>query len=235
MKLDLCGFGSHIVHVLASSAKPHSPLFALPDFVNAFRFSTLVRWGLFCGVLFVGMACSAGGEVEKLREENEKLREQLREAREEATSLQRGQTLQVLSTDVYFKSGSAELNRQGVEELKAVAQRIQSEYPERTIRIEGYTDSQPIAAPLEDKYPSNWELSAARAARVARHFRWTHDIDPSRFEVVGFGAQHPVASNETAEGRRKNRRVRVAVLQRPPTSAGQGADRDTTATATSRP
>lgn len=204
-------------------------------FVDSSRSNRLVRWGLFCGVLLVGVACSAGGEVETLREENEKLRQQLTEAREEAASLQRGQTIQVLSTDVYFKSGSAELNRQGVEELKAVAQRIRSEYPERTIRIEGYTDSQPIAAPLEDKYPSNWELSAARAARVARHFRWTHDVDPSRFEVVGFGAQHPVATNETAEGRRKNRRVRVAVLQRPPTSVGPEAGQDTTATATSRP
>lgn len=163
------------------------------------------------------MGCSAGGEVEKLREENEKLRSQLEESREEASSLQRGQTVEVLSTDVYFKSGSAELTPEGVEELKSVAQRIRSEFSGRTVRIEGYTDSQPIGKQLEDRYPSNWELSSARAARVARHFRWTHDMDPSRFEVVGFGAQHPIATNETAEGRSKNRRVRVAVLQRPPT------------------
>jgi len=166
--------------------------------------------------------------VEKLRKENEQLRQQLEKAREEASSPQRGQTVEVLSTDVYFKSGSAELNPEGVDELKTVAQQIQSEYSNRTIRIEGYTDSQPIAVPLENKYPSNWELSAARAARVARHFRWTHDMDPSRFEVVGFGSQHPVATNETAEGRRKNRRVRVAVLRRPPTTEGDqqtsGAD-----------
>lgn len=176
---------------------------------------------LVIGLVFVMGACSAGGEVEKLRKENEQLRQQLEEARAEASSPQRGQTVEVLSTDVYFKSGSAELNPEGVDELKTVAERIQSEFSGRTIRIEGYTDSQPIAAPLEDKYPSNWELSAARAARVARHFRWTHDMDPSRFEVVGFGAQHPVATNETAEGRRKNRRVRVAVLRRPPTTEGE--------------
>jgi len=210
-------------------------LFASTGRTDSARSNSIVRWGLFFGVLLIGGGCSAGEEVEKLRKENEKLRQQLTEAREEAASLQRGQTIQVLSTDVYFKSGSAELNRQGVDELEAVAQRIRSEYPERTIRIEGYTDSQPIAAALEDKYPSNWELSAARAARVARHFRWTHDVDPSRFEVVGFGAQHPMATNETAEGRRKNRRVRVAVLQRPPTSAGPDAGQDTTTTATSRP
>jgi chemotaxis protein MotB len=168
-------------------------------------------------LLIVTVGCTADGEVEKLREENERLRQKLEAAQAEASSLQRGQTIEVLSADVYFKSGSAELTPRGVEELKAVARRIREEFPDRTIRIEGYTDSRPIAEPLADKYPSNWELSAARAARVARHFRWTHDMDPERFEVVGFGAQHPVATNETAEGRRKNRRVRVAVLQRPPT------------------
>jgi len=164
------------------------------------------------------MACSGSGNVEQLRQENEQLKKKLEAAREEAASLQRGQTVEVLSADVYFKSGSADLTDEGVDELKTVAQRIQEKYPDRTIRIEGYTDSEPIAEPLEEKYPSNWELSAARAARVARHFRWTHDMDPSRFEVVGFGAQHPVATNETTEGRRKNRRVRVAVLSRSPTT-----------------
>lgn len=190
-----------------------------------------IRFALLGSLLVVGGGCSAGGEVEQLREENQQLRQKLETAREEAASLQRGQTVQVLSTDVYFKSGSAELSQEGVDELETVARRIQADFSDRTIRIEGYTDSRPIAAPLEDTYPSNWELSAARAARVARHFRWTHDMDPSRFEVVGFGAQHPVATNETVEGRRKNRRVRVAVLRRSPTPQGK----DTTAVATSRP
>lgn len=168
-------------------------------------------------ILFVAVGCNSGGKVNELRQENERLRQKLDAAQGEAASLQRGQTVEVLSTDVYFKSGSAELTSTGVEELKRVAQRIREEFPDRTIRIEGYTDSQPIGQQLADRFPSNWELSAARAARVARHFRWTHDMDPDRFEVVGFGSQHPVATNETEEGRRKNRRVRVAVLQRPPT------------------
>jgi len=177
----------------------------------------ILRSLLLVGLLVAVGACSASNRVDELRKENKQLRKKLEAAQEEAASLQRGQTLKVLSTDIYFKSGSTELSPEGVEKLKTVAQRIREEYPDRTIRFEGYTDSRPIAKPLEDRYPSNWELSAARAARVARHFRWTHDLDPSRFEVVGFGAQHPVATNETAEGRRKNRRVRIAVLRRPPT------------------
>lgn len=186
--------------------------------------SVELRWVLhlvgFGTVLFGLAACGSSASVEKLRKENKQLRQRLEQAREEAASPQRGETVTVLSADVYFKSGSADLTQRGVEELKLVAQRIQQEFPERTVRIEGYTDSRPIGERLEEKYPSNWELSAARAARVARHFRWTHDMSPERFEVVGFGAQHPVATNETAEGRRKNRRVRVAVLRGPPTGGG---------------
>lgn len=178
------------------------------------------------GGLLVGLsACGSSkptSEVEQLRQENEKLRSELRTAREEAASIQRGETVQVLSTDVYFKSGSAELNDKGVQELESVARTIRSQFPDRTIRIEGHTDSRPIGDQLKDKYPSNWELSAARAARVARHFQWTHEMDPDRMEVVGFGQYHPAATNETEEGRRKNRRVRVAVLDSDPS----GKDED---------
>lgn len=166
--------------------------------------------------MFGGLACSSGPPVEELRRENERLRAQLDSARAEAASLQRGETIRVLSTDVYFESGSAELTREGVQELKAVAQTIREDFAGRTVRVEGYTDSQPISDRLAERFPSNWELSAARAARVARHFQWTHDLEPSRLEVVGFGSHHPVATNETAEGRRQNRRVRVAVLPTSP-------------------
>lgn len=194
-----------------SSSRPHVSVVSLRAFCRIVVAGTVV-FGL--------AACGSSSEVETLREENAELRKKLAEAQEEAASPRRGETITVLSADVYFQSGSAELTKTGVEELKSVAQRLQSEFPDRTIRIEGYTDAQPIGERLKDQYPSNWELSAARAARVARHFRWTHDVQPERLEVVGFGAQHPVATNETAEGRRKNRRVRVAVLRRSPTRAG---------------
>ena len=188
----------------------------------------LVRLVLIPGLVVVAAACGSSSsvtepdsEMAELRAENADLRDKLQEARTEAASLQRGETIKVLSTDVYFRSGSADLTDKGVQELKKVARRIRTEYPDRTIRVEGYTDSKPIGDKLDEKYPSNWELSAARAARVVRHFQWTHDMAPKRFEVVGFGPYHPVASNETAEGRRKNRRVRVAVLSESPEGAPQ--------------
>lgn len=172
---------------------------------------------VFLPLLLLVAGCGSSANVQELRRENEELRTKLQEARTEASSLQRGETIQVLSTDVYFKSGSADLTEKGIRELKTVARRIRTEYADRTIRVEGYTDSKPIGDKLKEKYPSNWELSAARAARVVRHFQWTHEMDPKGFEVVGFGPYHPVATNEMAEGRRKNRRVRVAVLSSPPT------------------
>ncbi len=194
----------------------HDPVFSLFGSFSRFHISTL-RVVLCLGVPLVVVACGSSSQVKELRQENEDLRRQLEEARTEASSLQRGETIEVLSTDVHFKSGSADLNDEGVQELKGVARQIREGYADRTIRIEGYTDSRPIGERLADTYPSNWELSAARAARVARHFQWTHDMDPERFEVVGFGSYHPVAPNETAEGRRQNRRVRVAVLEASPT------------------
>ncbi|PSQ95472.1 MAG: hypothetical protein BRD55_10575 [Bacteroidetes bacterium SW_9_63_38] len=189
--------------------------------------SAVLLLSLFVSATGCGSSSSVkepSGTVEELRAENAELRKKLKEARTEAASLQRGETIKVLSTDVYFRSGSAELTEKGVQELKKVAQRIRTDHPDRTIRVEGYTDSEPIGDNLKDKYPSNWELSAARAARVVRHLRWTHDMDPKRFEVVGFGSYHPVASNETAEGRRKNRRVRVAVLSKSPDNVPQAEE-----------
>ena len=124
----------------------------------------------------------------------------------------RGETVAVLPTDIFFESGSAQLSAEGTRRLVEVAQRLRTQFPGRTIRVEGYTDSQPIGPNLQRTYPSNWELSAARAAMVARHLQWTHSFDGTRMEVVGLGEYHPLATNATAEGREQNRRVRVAVL-----------------------
>jgi chemotaxis protein MotB len=165
--------------------------------------------------------------VEDLRKENDDLRDELKRLRKENLSSRRGETVEILSTDVYFRSGSADLTPEGVEKLTAVADQIKREYDGRLIRVEGHTDDRPIAGKLKEKYPSNWELSAARSAAVVRHLQWTHEIDPERFEVVAFGPYQPVATNDTKEGRSRNRRVRVAVL---PESAEETAGADTAGT-----
>jgi chemotaxis protein MotB len=146
-------------------------------------------------------------ELSNLRQENSRLRRRL-----SSQEQRRGETIEVLSTDLFFESGSAQLTNEGVERLVSVAEMLRTQYADRAIRVEGYTDDNPIGDRLSQRFPSNWELSAARASAVVRHLQWTHELSPDRFEVVGFGQYQPIATNETAEGRSENRRVRVAVL-----------------------
>lgn len=89
------------------------------------------------------------------------------------------------------------------------------------IRIEGHTDNVPIRTPV---FPSNWELSTARAVNVLRYFIKTHKIDPQRLAAVGFGEYQPLASNNTHANRAKNRRVEIIFIQQDPqTTSIEGA------------
>jgi chemotaxis protein MotB len=106
----------------------------------------------------------------------------------------------------FFDQGSADLNPEGRADLKRVADAIR-DLP-FTIRIEGHTDSLPIS---NSRYRSNWELSAARAAAVLRDLNNPGGIDERRCNIAGWADQHPVASNRTPEGRRKNRRVDIVL------------------------
>lgn len=126
-----------------------------------------------------------------------------------------GITVAVLSADELFASATATLESNQSERLAELATRLEEIYPDRPIRIEGHADDVPITGELAEQYPSNWELSAARAAAVARHFIDEHEISADRFTVVGLGSTQPRASNDTAQGRRLNRRVRIAVLPEP--------------------
>ena len=158
----------------------------------------------------------AYNQIDSLRAQNADLEYRLRQAMqrevESARNGERGETVAVLPADIFFESGSAALRPEGVDRLAEVAQRLRAEFPDREIRVEGYTDDKPIGPNLEAQYPSNWELSAARAATVARHLQWTHGFEGQRMEVVGLSQYHPQASNATAEGRQQNRRVRIAVM-----------------------
>ncbi|WP_426269659.1 flagellar motor protein MotD [Dyella kyungheensis] len=111
-----------------------------------------------------------------------------------------------LRTDILFPSGVAKLSPEANEVLNSMAS-ILKPFP-NTVRIEGYTDDRPINTAL---YPSNWELSAARAASVARLFT-EQGVDPTRLGIMGWGEYHPNADNATEDGRNRNRRVLIVVL-----------------------
>ncbi|MDO1528375.1 flagellar motor protein MotD [Fulvimonas sp. R45] len=111
-----------------------------------------------------------------------------------------------IRTDILFPSGVAQLSAQAGQVLRKLAG-ILAPFP-NPLRVEGYTDDVPINTAV---YPSNWELSAARAASVARLFA-EHGVDPDRLGIVGWSEYRPAAGNDTAEGRNRNRRVLVVVL-----------------------
>ena len=111
-----------------------------------------------------------------------------------------------INTSVLFASGSADIARNAMPIVNRLGE-ILAGTPTR-IYVEGHSDELPIATAA---FPSNWELSAARAARVVRTFA-AEGVAPERMAVVGFGEHQPVADNRTPEGRRFNRRVVVVVM-----------------------
>ncbi len=121
---------------------------------------------------------------------------------------QRGVTLDI-KEKVLFDSGKADLKPQAKTILTQLA-KLFAKLPNQ-ITVEGHTDNRSINTV---EFPSNWELSAARSARVVRFFVEKNDLDPEQFVVVGFGEYHPVASNKTAAGRAKNRRVLIVINSR---------------------
>lgn len=123
-----------------------------------------------------------------------------------------GRTIETLLVDDLFEPATATLTESGRERLRPVADTLKAAYIDRAIRVEGHADSTPIGAGLADRYPSNWELSADRAAAVIRFLVDEEGLPAEQIELAGFGASRPIARNDTAAGRRQNRRVRIAVM-----------------------
>lgn len=106
-----------------------------------------------------------------------------------------------------FDFGKAEINPVGLDLLNRLADLIQKvPYP---VRVEGHTDNVPIRTA---RYPSNWELSIARAVNVVKYFADFGKINPQRLSAVGYGETRPVVSNDTAMSRTKNRRVEIVLV-----------------------
>jgi chemotaxis protein MotB len=113
--------------------------------------------------------------------------------------------------EILFDSGKTTIKSQGVKVLERVG-KILLNAKDQAIRIEGHTDNVPIGAELGKRYPTNWELSAARATTVARYLQENIGIDPGLLSATGYGPYQPIASNETEEGRAKNRRIEILLV-----------------------
>jgi chemotaxis protein MotB len=132
-----------------------------------------------------------------------------------------------INADILFLSGAGEFSPAAEPVLDKLAE-VLKPFP-NPIRVEGHTDDRPIRTTA---FPSNWELSAARAASVVHQFT-RQGVDPLRLEIVGFGEFRPRQPNDTSEGRNANRRVVVTVLEEvapaAPVTAGAADQKPVTA------
>ena len=123
---------------------------------------------------------------------------------------ERGLVVRLLTDKVLFASGDAVLQQRAYPLLREIAGLLAAPTIPNRVRVEGNTDDLPIHS---SRFPSNWELSSARADAVLE-FLLAHGVVASRLSSAGYGSENPVASNATAGGRAANRRVEVVILRR---------------------
>jgi len=139
------------------------------------------------------------------------LSEELRKGQLQVRQLKGMLTVDV-AEQLFFDSGRANLKDTGKQVLQKVAESLKG-YEDKAIRIVGHTDNVPITKGLQKVFPSNWELSAARATTVVR-FLQDAGIEPERLVATGRAEYAPVSPNDTTEGRQKNRRIEITLIDR---------------------
>ncbi|WP_213522381.1 OmpA family protein [Nonlabens sp.] len=125
-----------------------------------------------------------------------------------SVNVEKGVVYISISDKLLFASGSDKINDKAIAVLGKVA-KVVNDKPEIEIMVEGHTDDQPISSA---KFADNWALSTARATAVTRVLQEDFKVAPKRMTAAGRSYYMPVASNDTAEGRSKNRRTRIVVL-----------------------
>ena len=156
---------------------------------------------------------AAQAEAQSVREANERISADLKNlinSQEVVISQLKDQLSMTFMDKVFFAPGSVTLTPDGSRVLDAVSAALKS-LGDKKIVVIGHTDDRPINI---RKFPSNWELSTARASAVIRYFQGKGDLAPENLEAVGRAFYDPVAPNDTDENRRKNRRVEIVVGNR---------------------
>ncbi len=141
----------------------------------------------------------------------EKMKKEISEGQITISELKGKLTVNMVDA-ILFDTGKAEVKQEGLEVLKKVISILKGE-TEKAIRIEGHTDNVPISGNLAKRFPTNWELSAARAINVTR-FLQEQGIDPDVLSAVAYGEFKPISDNETQEGRAMNRRIEIILIPR---------------------
>ena len=126
------------------------------------------------------------------------------------TKLNQSQLLITISDNALFAPGSAAVKPES-KKLAVAISNILQQYPDYEIIVSGHTDNQPMSSV---EFRSNWDLSSSRAIRFMDILLANKQLDPRRFSAVGYGEYRPVATNDSTEGRSKNRRVEVSIIRK---------------------
>jgi len=200
-----------------------------------FRISRVSVAALLLITVFVVSGCAVGfykrspndmkriedlrAEVDRLKLLREQEQRELESAKAELEKRLRGQEgvsvginerglVVTFLAEVLFDSGKAKIRSSADDLLDKLAKVIKEKVADRNIAVEGHTDNEPIK---KSGWKSNWELSTARATSVL-HYLEDRGISPDKLQATGYGEYRPVASNDTAEGRQKNRRVEIIIM-----------------------
>ena len=137
-----------------------------------------------------------------------KLNQEIQDKQVKLQMMEKGLVITVVG-DVLFDSGKAKIKSEGYAILDKVSAVLKEDVPQLNIGIEGHTDNVPIQY---SSWKSNWELSTARALSVLHYLVDKDGISPERVSAIGYGEYSPVASNDTREDRKLNRRVEIVIL-----------------------
>ena len=122
-----------------------------------------------------------------------------------------GQLSVNLQNKILFDSGKTEIKKEGLKVLQSLGD-VLNNFPEKSLQIEGHTDNVGISSRLRERFPSNWELSTARATSVVHFLQDTTGLPGERLVAAGYSEYQPLASNDTAEGRAQNRRIQILLV-----------------------
>lgn len=139
-----------------------------------------------------------------------KLEREIQDGQIQLTEMKNRLTMTMVDK-ILFSSGSADVSKDGKRVLDKVIT-ILKDITDKRIQVEGHTDNVRIYSSIKTKYPTNWELSVARATQVVRYLQEDGGLDPKRLSATGYSEYQPLAANDSDENKAKNRRIEIVLL-----------------------
>ena len=139
-----------------------------------------------------------------------KLEKEIQEGKIQLTEMKNRLTMTMVDK-IIFPSGSTEISKEGKLVMDKVVS-ILKDIKDKRIQVEGHTDNVQIVSGLKKRFPTNWELSTARATEVVRYLQEQGGLDPKQLSATGYSEYQPVAPNDTDDGKHKNRRIEIVLL-----------------------